>query len=227
MLSTSIKISNIDYEKTFQQVFSVIKDKIGSLESKNMIIRLFQKLDDAALPVLLGVMTRLPEETKNELLVQCLNAYSLKIKVKLNEELVKNAFGKYLTVGCISAVSENNNLYLWIGQVKVDYKSLVKEKLGGKIGGIAASFPIEKLEKMGMELLWTNESEQKLIALAKSTLDKYGFVMELDDVRLMLDKEEPVDVMDGEAHLELSDKVETDILDALAGYLKDKTANEV
>lgn len=227
MLSTNIKISNIDHEKTFRQVFPVVKDKIASMESKNMIIRLFQKLDDAALPVLLGVMIRLPEETKNELLVQCLNAYSLMIREKLNEELLKNAFGKYLAIGCVSAVRGNNDLYLWIGQVKVDYRALVKEKLGGKLGGIAASFPIEKLEKMGMELLWTNESKQKLMALAKSTLDKYGFVMELDDIQLMQEKEEPVDVVEGEAHLELSDKLETDILDALAGYLKDKTANEV
>ena len=227
MLSISIKIRNIDYEKTYRQVFPVVKDKIGSMESKNMVIQLFQKLDDAALPVLLGVMTRLSEETKSELLVQCLNSYSFKIKEKLNEELLKNDTGKYLTVGRVSAVQDNNNLYLWIGQVKVNYKALVKEKLRGKFGEIAASFPIEKLEKMGMELLWADKSKQKLMALAKSTLDKYGFAMELDDIQLMQDKEEPVEAVEGEVHLELSDKVETDIVDALAGYLKDKTANEV
>lgn len=227
MLSISIEISNIDYEKTFRQVFPVVKDKIGSMESKNLVIRLFQKLDDAALPVLLGVMMRLPEDTKNELLVQCLNAHSCKIKEKLNEELVKSAYGKHLTVGCVSAVCRNDNVYLWIGQAKVNYKTLVKEKVGGKLGGIVASLPIEKLEKMGIELLWTDENKLKLMKLAKSTLDKYGFAMELDDIQLVQEKEEPVDAVEGEIHLELSDKMETDILDALAGYLKDKTANEV
>lgn len=227
MLSASIKISNIDYEKTFRQVFPVVKDKIGSMESQNMIIRFFQKLDDAALPVLLGVMIRLPEETKNELLVQCMNAYSFKIKEKLNEELAQNAFGKYLTVGCVSVVRKNNNLHLWITQVKADYKALMKEKLGGKLGGIVAFSPMEKLESMGIKLLRTDAGKQKLMTLAKSTLEKYGFVMELDDIQLMQDKEEPVDVMEGEVRLELSDKIKTDIMDALAGYLKDKTANEV
>lgn len=226
MLSTSVKISNIDYEETFRQVFPVVRDKIGPMESKNFLIRLFQKLDDAALPVLLGVMIRLPEETKDALLVQCLNAYSFKIKEKLNEELAKNALGKHLTVGCVSAVRENDNLYLWLGQVKVDYKSLVKEKFG-KFGRIAAIFSMEKLEKMGMELLWTDESKQKLMAHAKSALDKHGFVVELDDIQLIQDKERPIDAVEGEVHLELSDKAETDILDALAGYLKDMTANEV
>lgn len=40
-------------------------------------------------------------------------------------------------------------------------------------------------------------------------------------------KSQPVEVVEGEVHLELSDKVEADIVDALAGYLRDKTANEV
>lgn len=225
MLSISIKISSIDYEKTFRQVFPVVKDKISSMESKNMAIRLFQKLDDAALPVLLGVMTRLTEDTKNELFVQCLNAYSHKIKEKLNKELVKNDYGKYLTAGCVSAVRRNDNIYLWIGQIKVNYKGLLKEKLGRRFGGIVASLPMEKLEKMGIEFLWTDKNEQKLMKLAKSTLDKYGFIMKLDDIRLVQEKEEPVEAVESEMHLELSDKMETDILDALAGYLKDKTAN--
>lgn len=224
MLSTSIKISNIDYEKTFQQVFPVVREKIGSMKSKKMIIRLFQKLDEAALPVLLGVMIRLPERAKNELLVQCLNTYSPMIKEKLNEELIKNSFGKYLTVGRISAVQEDNSLYLWIGQTKVDYKGIVKEKFG-KFANITAILPMEKLEKTGMELLWTNKSQQMLISLVKSILDKYGFVMELDDVQLMQDEEESVDAIECEVHLELSDKLETDILNALADYLKDQTVN--
>lgn len=268
MLAVSIKISNIDYEKTFRQMFPMVKDKINSMESENKIIRLFQKLDDAALHILLGVMMRLPEETKNELLVQFTNTYSHKINEKLNEELVKNNLGKHLTVGCLSVIQEYDNLYLWINQVKADYKALVKEKLGrsvfffpskekvekmgmklpwtdgnqqnkmgyktflkekvgDKLGGIADFFPKEKVEKMGIELLWTDENKQKLMALVKSALDKYGFVMELDDIQLVQDKEEPVEAVEGEVYLELSDKVETDIVDALAGYLKDQVANEV
>lgn len=225
MLSISIKIRNIDYEKTYRQVFPVVRDKIGSMESTNMVIRLFQKLDDAALPVLLGVMTRLPEETKNELLVQCLNAYSLKIKEKLNEELLKSDPSKYLAVGRVSVSQEGNNLYLWASQIKVDYIAFMKGKLGEKLGGL--SFLLPQIEKRVMKLLWSNESKQKLMEFAQSTLDKYGFAMELDDIQFVQDKEEPVEAVEGEVHLELSDKVETDILDALAGYLKDKTASEV
>lgn len=48
-----------------------------------------------------------------------------------------------------------------------------------------------------------------------------------ENIQFVQDKEESVETVEGEVHLELSDKVETDILDALAGYLKDKTASEV
>lgn len=43
MLSISIKIRNIGYEKTYRQMFPVVRDKIGSMESKNMVIQLFSE----------------------------------------------------------------------------------------------------------------------------------------------------------------------------------------
>lgn len=223
MLSVNIKIVNIEYEKTFQQIFPVLKEKLGSIESENMIIRLFQKLDDSALPVLLGIMNRLPESTKNELLAICLNTYSGKLCEKLNEELFKHPYGKFLKTGRISITQEREALYLWIGQVQVDYKGIVKEKMTGKLGGIASVFAGERLEKLALEFLWTEESKKKLIELAQTTVEKYGFAMGLADIQMMQDREEYVDFIEAEEHLKLTDRMETDILDALAGYLKERT----
>ncbi len=225
MLAANIKIVNIDYEKTFRQVFPIFREKLSCMESKNMIIRLFQKLDDAALPVLLGIMNRLSESTKNELLVLCLNTYSVKLLEKLNEELAKHPYGKFLNVGRVSIVQEREVLYLWIGQVQVDYKGFVKEKLAGKLGGLAVSLVGDKLEKIAFELLWTEESKQKLIEFAKTALDKYGFVMGLTDIQMTQDTEETVDAIEVEEHLKLTDGMEKDIVDALAGYLKSRTAD--
>lgn len=225
MISANIKIVHIDYENTFRQVFPIFKEKLCSMESKNMIIQLFQKLDDVSLPVLLGIMSRLSETTKNEFLVLCLNTYSAKIQEKLNEELAKNPYGKYLNVGTVSIVQEREVLYLWIGHVQVDYKELAKEKLPGRLGDVASFFVGKKLEKMALEILWTEESKQKLIELAKTALDKYGFVMDLADIQVMQDTEESVDAIEVEEHLKLTEEMEMDILDALAGYLKDKTVD--
>lgn len=126
-----------------------------------------------------------------------------------------------MRVGCVSIVQQDNVLYLWIDQIQMDYKGLVKEKLSGKLGGIAAFLAGEKLEKMALELLWTEESKQKLLEAARNVIEKYGFAIELADVQLMQDKTEIVDAIETEVHLHLTEKMETDILDALAGYLKE------
>lgn len=222
MISVNIKIVDIEYERTFQQIFPLLKEKLDVVESKNLLIRLFQKLEDAALPVLIGIMKRLPESTKNELLAMCLNTYSGRICEMLNAELAKHPYGKFLKIGRVSIVQEKEALYLWIGQIQVDYKGLVKEKVTGKMSQVASLLVGEKLEKLALELLWTEESRQKLIELAQDALGKYGFAMRLADIQMMKDTKEYGDFIEEEAHLTLTDKMETDILDALAGYLRDR-----
>lgn len=234
MLLARIKISNINYEKTFRAIFPLVKEKVAAMESKNMMIRLFQKLDDAALPVLLGVMCRLPEKTKNELLVHCINTYAIILRDKLNEELKNDTWGRLFLVGDMRLVCQDNDFFLGIDKIEVDYKSLleidaVNEKLNGffgKFAGVvktgtkmAVTLAPDALEKKGLEILWKEENKQKLMAIAKRTLDMYGIVMSLDDIQLMQDKEETTDAVGGEMHLNLTGKMEEDLLDALAGYL--------
>lgn len=222
MISINIKVVDIEYERTFQQIFPILKEKLGAVESKNLLIRLFQKLDDAALPVLLGIMEHLPEGTKDALLVMCLNTYSGRICEMLNAELAKHLYGKFLKIGWVFIVQEREALYLRIGQVQVDYKGLVKEKVTGKMGQVASLFVGEKMEKLALELLWTEASRQKLIELTQDALGKYGFAMGLADIQMMKDTEEYGDFIEEEAHLKLTDGMETDILDALARYLRDR-----
>lgn len=222
MISVNVKVVDIEYERTFQQIFPLFKEKLDAIQSKNLLIRLFQKLDDAALPVLLGIMERLPEGTKDKLLAMCLNTYSVRICEMLNEKLAKHPYGKFLKIGEVSIVQEREALFLWIGQILVDYSGLVKEKITGKMGQVASLLVGEKLEKLALEFLWTEESRQKLMELAQDALVKYGFVVGLADIQMMKDTEEYGDFIEAEAHPTLSDEMETDILDALAGYLRDK-----
>ena len=130
------------------------------------------------------------------------------------------------TVGQYMKQRHEIQKYLWIGQIQMDYKGLVKEKLSGKLGGIAAFLAGEKLEKMALELLWTEESKQKLLEAARNVIEKYGFAIELADVQLMQDKMEIVDAIETAVHLHLTEKMETDILDALAEYLKESVMGQ-
>ncbi len=225
MISVNIKVVDIEYERTFQQIFPILKEKLGAVESMNLIIRLFQKLDDAALPVLLGIMGRLPEGTKDEILAMCLNTYSGRICEMLNAELAKHPYGKFLKIGQVSIVQEREAFYLRIGKIQVDYKGLVKEKVSGKMGQVASMLVGEKLEKLALELFWTEESRQKLVELAQDVLEKYGFAMGFADIQMMKDTEEYGNFIEEEAHLTLTGKMETDILDALAGYLRDRESS--
>ena len=223
ILSVNVRIDNIDYEKTFQQIFPILRKKFNEVESKNMIIRLFQKLDDAALPLLLSIMNCLSESTKNELLVLCLNTYSEKLLNKLNEELEEHPFGQYMHIGNVSIVQKRDTLYLWIGQIQVDCKELVKAKISGKIGSLI--YTNKKLTELTLEFLQKDLSKQMLLKIAKTGLDKYGLIMELTDIQIRQDILKPDDIVEVEKHLKLTDETEIDILNALAEYLREKTAD--
>lgn len=43
MLSASIKISDINYEKTFQNIFPMIRENIKTTESDNLVLRFFKE----------------------------------------------------------------------------------------------------------------------------------------------------------------------------------------
>jgi len=85
----------------------------------------------------------------------------------LNAELTKHPYGKFLKIGWVSTVQEREALYLRIVQIQAVYKGLVKEKVTGKMGQVASLLVGEKLEKLALELLWTEESGQKLVELAQ------------------------------------------------------------
>ena len=80
---------------------------------------------------------------------------------------------------------------------------------------------------MGFGCLFGEISKKKLMELAKDALDKYGIVMDLTDIQLIKDKEESGDYIEAEPHLVLSERMENAIMDALAGYLKDKESSFV
>ena len=237
MLSARIKISKIGYEETFRQIFPIVKEKVNDMENENLLIQLFKKLDDAALPVLLGILFRLPEKTKNELLVLCLNAYAPKLNEKLNEQLINDEWGKYFEVGSLSITQEMDGLFLQIGQIKADYRALldtepVTQKLDGFLGSfartgakMAVTIAPAALEKKGLALIWKEENKKKLMVIAKKTLDKYGIFVDLMDIDLAQETVKTVNLIEEDhrdGHLKLTKELEHDVLDALAGYLKEQ-----
>lgn len=239
MLAVVIKIRDIDYENTFQHIFPTALKKIMSLDSNNLIVRLFQQLGDAALPVLLSLMYRIPEDTKRELLVRSLNAYSPVLRDKLNEEFLKDKWGQCLQIGTIF-VDRQNDICLNIGRIKVDYQALLNNgqvtdaihkrfgrfsNLAKTAAGVATVFAPNSVEKKGLDLLWTEENKARLMELIKGAIFKHGIRLELDEIQLMQDEEVPVGTVESNQPLVLTEKMEDDIICALAGYLRDNISD--
>lgn len=239
MLAATIKIRSIDYESTLQQIFPVLSEKIMSLPSKNMIVRLLQQLEDDALPVLIGLMYRIPEDTKNELLAGALNAYAPELRDKLNEELKKDEWGRLFEIGSIY-IDRQTEIVLNIGQIKVNYSALlsngqvngaINERLGIfsglaiKAANMTTALVPEMIEKMCLDLLWREGNDARLMDLISRALSAHGIKLQLSEIRLMQDEKIPDDVIESRQSFVLTEKMENDIICALAGYLRDTVQN--
>lgn len=236
MLSAQIKIQNIGYEDTFCQLFPVIKDKVSAMEDNQPFIRLFHKLDDAALPVLLGIMSKLDKEAKDDLLVICLNSYAPKLIEKLNEQFANHPLGKNLNIESLSvAKDENCILWLRLDHITINYSGLLdqeqiqqkmEQKLGSlagwaKLAGKAAAFVTpEFAEEKALSLLWKEESKRVLLALMQSTIDQHGLVLELVDLYLEQDKQSDSDIVEIPTDFRMTVELEDNLITALAEYLK-------
>lgn len=208
-----------------------------------MIVRLFQQLGDAALPVSIGVMRRIPEDTKNELMTRSLNAYAPELRDKLNREFRKDEWGQFFEVGTIF-IDQQTEILLNIGQIKVDYPALlnndqvnsaINEHLG-KFSGLAktaenmatALVPDAMIEKTGLDLLWREKNSVRLTNLIKSALSTHGIKLELSEIQLMQqDKDVSENAVESSQPFALTEKMKDNIICALADYLRDNISNSL
>lgn len=234
MLAATVTIRHIDYENTLRNIFPVIQPKLQTVKSQKMLIRLFQQLGDAALPVLLGVMSRLPEGTKNALLLAVLNAYAPEGQALLNRELHKDTWGQCFTVGSLS-MTQGEAIHLVIGQIQVDYKALLRndkisDALDSRLGrlsalfkgavGVATAVAGNAVERRGLELLWKEDNQQRLLQLVRRILHQNGILMEVETIALAQEERSEAETPAAQP-LTLTESMEADILAALAGYLKE------
>lgn len=246
MLTATIQIKNIDYEATFRHIYPAISEKVMEWNTKNMIIRLFQQLGDASLPVLISLLYQLSESTKNELLVRILNSYAPVLREKINEEFKKDDWGKCFNIGSLSVdrqtVEQRDYIILTVSHVEVDYHALlnhdkVSNALNGYLGrfshiaksaaNLAATLAPDTLERTGLDHLWGEENKRRLINLIKNALNKYGLEMELEDIQLIQDEKMGDDSIEVKQPLILTEEMEADIISALANYLRSTVSDSV
>ncbi|MDO4334196.1 MAG: hypothetical protein Q4C58_16140 [Eubacteriales bacterium] len=247
MFSIRVEVGKIGYEKTMTTLFPAALRKCRKLQSPNLLIRLFLELGEDAMPVLLGIMDKLPENAKQELLCQCMNSYRTVLTEKLNEYLRADDWGKNFVIQSIYMERTDDGVALVGDGVSVDYGTLLKnEDVRAKINNTAASFnglgkvgkifapyagnalkkmvevAPEETEKLGLLLLQKEEIKQKLMGLARTALQKRELELELKELSIVpVEKADLIqDAGAAAKSLKISAELENELIKAIAEYLK-------
>lgn len=251
MIDVRITVGEIGYEKTITTLYPAVMDKCRELRDPNLLVRLFLELGEDVLTVLLGIMERLSESAKHEFLCQCMNVYRTILTDKLNEFLQGNTWGRNFVIQSLYVERTEDRLELVGKGVNVDYKALleredVQSKINetavshlGKLGGFfaehagnalkkAAEAAPEKTEELGLMLLQRESVKGRLLSLAQTALDKRELALELQTVTILA--AEAADTSrDAQADvhtLKISPELETELIKALGGYLRQTVRQE-
>ena len=238
MLAANIIINSIDYESTIQGVYPMVADKIKGMDSGNIAVSLLQQLGDDAVPVINSVLYRIPDDTKNDVVAQGVNAFSSVIVEKINEVLNGESLGGCGSIGDLSMVYENRIL-VNVDQIEINFQAIAKNpKIKGiidsKLGmlspvvkaasGLAAFISTERIEKTLLDILSKGDNMARVMNIAKSALTKKGIAVDIADVKIRQTPKRTVDTDGTKPSLVLTDEVKDTLVTALAGYLRDSVS---
>lgn len=139
MINARIMIREIDYEKSFANLFPVVLEKCRKLESPNLAIRFLLKMGDASMEAALGILNRMNEKSKGELLCGLVNLYGRELQSALNAFLQKDELGRNIRIGDIYMARTPKGKLVLVGEnIKIDYGNLLKnDTVKQKIGDFA------------------------------------------------------------------------------------------
>lgn len=237
MLRASAVLREIQYERSAQGIFPRLRSQLRHIESRNLIIRLLQKLDGDALPLLLELLKNLSQEDKDELLCALLQAFGPELLQALNRTF--SADRPYIQVSGVSAEREADGMRLTLSGVAVDYGALlqspaVREKaadafhgplgrlLGGRMVRAAslAEFMPDAGEKTVLALLEQARVREALLRSAGEALERQGIYLRLENLRMEPDSQPAAP---DRAGLRLSPALEEALLDSAAACLRKRS----
>lgn len=140
MIHVRINISEIDYEKSFANLFPMGMQKCRKMENSNLAVRFLLKTGDASMAAALGILNLMDEKSKGELLFELVNLYCREILSALDGLLQKDELGRNICIGDIYMAQDSEGRLSLIGRnIKVDYSGLmknnsVKQKIGDYAG---------------------------------------------------------------------------------------------
>lgn len=211
MINLKIIVKEIDYEKSFANLFPVALKKCSEIADPNMAVRFLKKMGDASMTAALGVMNQMTDRGKGELLCTLVNLYSGEIQAALKTYLEKNELGENIKIGDICLTQDSNGCLALLGyDIRINYSALadnshvqdkIKDIAGNMVSGVSkfgwlkeaaadgaglaakavAGIAPGKVEKFGISLLENPKNKKKLMTWAEQTLTEKGVCLTLED----------------------------------------------
>lgn len=245
MFDIRITVENINFEKTISSLMPAVLQKCREISRPNLVIRMLLELEDDALTVLLGIMQRLPEDAKVDLLCQLMNGNEKVLTEKFNEYLQKDMWGRNFRFERIYIEKRNSGIELVGRSVEIDYVELlaneelcetISDKAAGFVGfgrfgkilarqagnvlkTVVGAAP-EEAEKFGLKLLQREDMKKRFLKLAQNVLDQRGLEMELKSLFLEQPEKEEIILENNLETIEFSNQLEEELVKALAGYVR-------
>lgn len=245
MVNIYFTINAIDYEATFRTVFPTVLNKCKQADASNVLLRLLAKLDEAAEPVLQGIMRYLPQDIRNKFLCQCVNSFASTLTGMLNTFLQKDDWGRSFALGAVQVTQNEGEIVLVAENVRADYKALLEtDVVQDKVEGFVANFAgngllaklaaktakgalkaargmaPEELEKAGMILLRRPDIQEKLLDMIGGALNHRGIAVTLSEISVEQSASDMLPQDYVQQKFSLSPELEDALLTALAEYLR-------
>lgn len=210
MLTTKFIIGEIDYEKTLTELFPLAYEKLKEADSKNPVLRFFVKMGGEAVPAAIGILQKLDNRTKGEILCSIARLYGQDITLKVNEKFKGDNIGKNISISDIKLTQAGENMELYADEVRVDYQGLLSassiqktigeaagnkvqllggwfrrkaEDYAGPLAKTAAAVMPDETERVALNLLQVVNNKEKLIALLEKALQENGIWMKIQDIQ--------------------------------------------
>lgn len=140
MIHAKITLKEIQYETSFANLFPMGIKKLGEIENPNIAVRFLKKMGDVSMTAALGILNRMDEKSKGELLCELVNLYCREIQAALNALLQKDELGRNICIGDLYVTQDLDGQLSLIGKsIRIDYSGLmgndaVKQKIGSFAG---------------------------------------------------------------------------------------------
>ncbi len=209
MITVKIDIGTIDYEKNFKELFPVAMKKLEMVENKNLALRFLMKMGEASMTAVLGILGRLDERAKGEILCGIIRLYGQEIVSRLNETLEKDEIGRNIHITQILLLQNGEEMELYAYGAKINYRGLLDNQ------------DIQKKVKDAAENM---DVKRQILALCEKAMRDKGVWLDLIDFSLEQTdpKQEimaPIQEDAESVHL-FSEELEEKILNAVVDYIK-------